>query len=328
MTEFGYALSSEEHSPLDLVRHAVTAEETGFDFALISDHYHPWVEAQGHSPFIWTVLGGIATSTERLRVGTGVTCPIIRYHPALVAQMAATTAAMMEGRFFLGIGAGEFLNEHVYGDHFPPGADRQEMLVEAVEVIRELWEGDYVNHNGAYYTVEEAKLFTLPDHLPEIYMAAAGPRAARIAAEIADGIVAVAPDRELVDAFEDAGGSGKPKYGQVTVCYARDEAEARATAHKYWPISGLQGDAKWDIRSPKLFDGLAKGVSEDQVAEKIICGPDAKRHVDAIQEFVDAGFDHVYIHQVGPDQASFFRFYKDEVLPEVREQKPGLRRSA
>jgi G6PDH family F420-dependent oxidoreductase len=327
MVRFGYSLSSEEYGPLELVRNAVAAEKAGFEFALISDHFHPWVETQGHSPFIWTVLGGIATSTGKLEVGTGVTCPIMRYHPVLVAQMAATAAAMMEGRFFLGVGSGENLNEHVYGDHFPPAEDRQEMLIEAIDIIRVLWEGDYVNHHWQYFSVEDAKLFTLPETLPPIVMAAAGPRGAELAGEVADGLVAVSPERELVEAFERVAGKSKPKYGQITVCYAKDEAEARKTAHHYWPISGLKGDAKWEIRSPRLFDGLVEGVSEEQVAEKIVCGPDPKRHVDALQQFVDAGFDHVYVHQVGLDQENFFRFYQEDVLPAVRNGKQ-MRRSA
>jgi G6PDH family F420-dependent oxidoreductase len=328
MTSFGYSLSSEEQRPLDLVRLAAEAEEAGFEFALISDHYHPWVETQGQAPFIWTVLGGIATATKNLRVGTGVTCPIMRYHPVLVAQMAATAAAMMEGRFFLGLGAGENLNEHVYGDHFPPPVVRQEMLVEAIEIIRELWEGDELTRHGDFFAVEEARVYTLPKKLPEIYLAADGPRAAGVAAEISDGLISVSPEKEIVESFRKAGGKGKPMIGQVAVCYAESEAEARKRAHHYWPISGLQGQAKWELRSPKHFDGLVKGVSEDQVAESIICSPDPAKHVEAIQKFVDAGFDHVYVHQIGTEQGPFFRFYQDQVLPALRKAGQPMRKSA
>jgi coenzyme F420-dependent glucose-6-phosphate dehydrogenase len=328
VTQFGYSLASEEHRPLDLVRQAAQAEESGFDFAAISDHYHPWLDAQGQSAFIWTVLGGIATATDKLRVGTGVTCPIIRYHPALVAQMAATAASMMEGRFFLGIGSGENLNEHVYGDHFPPPVVRQEMLLEAVEIIRELWEGEEVTHHGEFYAVEEACLYTLPSTLPEIYMAADGPRAAEIAGQVCDGLISVSPEKEIISSFEKSGGKGKPRMGQVAVCYAKSEAEARRTAHHYWALSGLQGDAKWEIRSTKHFDGLVKGVSEDQVAESILCSPDPEKHAQHMQPFIDAGYDHVFVHQIGPDQDSFFKFYRDEVLPFMRKSSQPARKSA
>ncbi|HEX6031531.1 MAG TPA: TIGR03557 family F420-dependent LLM class oxidoreductase, partial [Tepidiformaceae bacterium] len=282
MVQLGYALSSEEHRPLDLVRYAAGAEEAGFEFATISDHYHPWVAAQGQSPFIWTVLGGIAVETKNLRVGTSVTCPIIRYHPGLVAQMAATAASMLEGRFFLGVGSGEFLNEHVFGDHFPPPAERQEMLVEAVDIIRALWEGDFLNYHGHYYMVEEARIYTLPKKMPPIYMAADGPRAARIAGEVADGLISVAPLTDFVREFEGSGGHGKPKIGQITVCWAKSEKEAKATALKYWPNSALKGQAHWDIRSPRLFDGLVKMVTQEDIAQEVLSTPDEAKHIESI----------------------------------------------
>jgi G6PDH family F420-dependent oxidoreductase len=328
MTKYGYALSSEEHGPVDLVRFAAEAEKAGFDFGVISDHYHPWMDAQGQAPFIWTVLGGIAMETEKLMVGTGVTCPIIRYHPALVAQMAATAAAMMEGRFFLGIGAGEMLNEHIYGDHFPAPVERQDMLVEAIEVIRELWTGEVVNHRGEFYAVEDACLYTLPDTLPGIYMAADGKRGAGIAGEICDGLIGVAPQKELVQEFEQSGGRGKPRLGLTSVCWAKTEEEAKETAHRYWGISGLTGDAKWEIRSPDLFDGLVKGVTPEMTAQSIICGPDPKRHIEAIRKFEEAGYDHVYVHNVGPNQAEFFRLYEEQVLPELRGGGREMRKTA
>ena len=163
MTALGYALSSEEHAPSDLVRNARLAEEAGFEFALVSDHFHPWIDRQGHSPFVWSVLGGIATATEKLEVGTGVTCPMIRIHPAIIAQAAATTAAMMPGRFFLGVGTGENLNEHILGDKWPEHEVRSEMLEESLEIIRLLWRGEQASYRGGYYTVDEARLFTLPE---------------------------------------------------------------------------------------------------------------------------------------------------------------------
>src|SRR5512145_2453450 len=204
--ELGYALSSEEHRPLDLVRYARRAEESGFPFALLSDHFHPWIDRQGQSPFVWTVIGGIASATDRLRLGTGVTCPTIRMHPALVAQAAATAADMLPGRFFLGVGTGELLNEHIVGRRWPPQSVRLDMLTEAIDVIRELWDGQRVTRYGKYFRVENARIYTLPDQLPSLYMAAAGPEAAGAAGKLSDGLISTSPDRETVREFENAGG--------------------------------------------------------------------------------------------------------------------------
>jgi coenzyme F420-dependent glucose-6-phosphate dehydrogenase len=315
MVRIGYALSSEEHTPGDLVRWAVRAEQTGFEFALVSDHYHPWVDRQGHSPFVWTLLGAIAGATERLQVGTGVTCPTMRIHPAVIAQAAATTAAMMPGRFFLGVGTGEALNEHIIGEHWPPTAVRREMLEEAVEVIRALWGGEQVLHRGDHYTVENARLYTLPPEAPPIVVAASGPKAAELAGRIGDGLVGLAPESELLEAFDEAGGKGRPRYGQVHVCWAADEGEARRTAHECWPNAGLGGELSQELPLPAHFEQSAETVREDDVAEKVVCGPDAERHIEKIREFADAGYDHVYVHQVGSDQEGFFRFYAEQVLP-------------
>lgn len=316
--ELGYALSSEEHPPNDLVRHARRAEEIGFTFALISDHYHPWIDRQGHSPFVWCTIGGIAQATHHLRLGTGVTCPLLRLHPALVAQAAATAAAMMPGRFFLGVGTGENLNEHVVTDCWPNAPIRLEMLKEAIEVIRTLWQGGEQSHYGAYYTVEEARVYTLPDELPPILIAASGEKAAELAGEVSDGLISTAPKRELRDAFDGAGGQGKQAYGQLTVCYAGDEATARRTAHEWWPTAGLTGQLTTELKTPALFQSAVAAVREEDVAESIVCGPDPGRHLEAIQQFASAGFDHVYVHQVGPDQEGFFRFYERQIIGKLR----------
>lgn len=318
MVELGYALSSEEHTPHDLVHYARRAEEAGFTFALISDHYHPWTDRQGHSPFVWSVIGGIAQATQRLRLGTGVTCPTMRIHPAIIAQAAATSAAMMPGRFFLGVGTGENLNEHILGDRWPPHDVRQEMLEEAVEVIRLLWQGDTLTFRGLYYTVENARVYTLPEQLPPIMVAASGPRAAEAAGRIADGLITTAPEADLLKQFEAAGGSGKPHYGQLTVCWAQDEATARRTAFEHWPTAAVKGELTQELPTPAHFQQAAKMVREEDVAEAITCGPDPERHCAAINNFVEAGFEHVYIHQVGPDQEGFFRFYEQEVVPKFR----------
>jgi coenzyme F420-dependent glucose-6-phosphate dehydrogenase len=316
MPQIGYALSSEEHPPNDLVGFAVLAEEAGFGYALVSDHFHPWVDAQGESPFVWSVIGGIARSTERLRLGTGVTCPTMRLHPAIVAHAAATSAAMMPGRFFLGVGTGENLNEHILGDHWPAPDERLEMLEEAAEVIRLLWEGGYQTHRGKHYTVENARLYTLPDEPPEIYVAASQPLAAELAGRIGDALVTVAPDKEIAERFDSSGGAGKPKLGQMTVCWATTEEEARRTAYEIWPNGGLQGALSQELPLPEHFEQAAKTVTEDDVAESVVCGPDPERHKEQIREFEAAGYDHVYVHQVGSDQQGFLDFYAREILPE------------
>jgi coenzyme F420-dependent glucose-6-phosphate dehydrogenase len=317
VTEIGYTLSSEEQGPRDLVRLAARAEEVGFSFAMISDHFHPWIDRQGHSPFVWSVLGGISERTERLRVGTGVTCPIIRVHPAIVAHAAATAAVMLDGRFMLGLGTGENLNEHVLADRWPPADERLEMLEEAVQVIRLLWEGGSQSHRGRHYRVENARLYDLPDRPPPILVAAKGERAGSLAGRSGDGLVGVAPDRELIETFEEAGGEGKPRYGQLHVCWAEDETAARKTATEWWPNTSVPGELGVELPLPRHFEQAAEMVREEDVARSVVCGPDPEAHLEAIRAYVDAGYDHVYVHQVGPDQDGFFRFYQDQVLPKV-----------
>jgi coenzyme F420-dependent glucose-6-phosphate dehydrogenase len=312
--EIGYSLSSEELGPAELVRCAVLAEERGFPFALVSDHFHPWTDRQGQSPFVWTVIGAIAQATERLRLGTGVTCPLIRTHPAVIAQAAATVAVLMPGRFFLGLGTGENLNEHILGDRWPAGAVRLEMLEEAIAVIRLLWKGGYQSHHGRHYTVEEARLYTLPDELPPIVVAAGKPGAAQLAGNAGDGLIGTAPDADLLSEFDGAGGLGKPRYGQLTVCWARDEATARKTALEWWPNAAAPGDLGQELPLPRHFEQVAELITEDDVAEKVVCGPDPGAHRAAIEEFGEAGYDHVYVHQVGPDQEGFLDFYTGEIL--------------
>jgi coenzyme F420-dependent glucose-6-phosphate dehydrogenase len=312
--EIGYALSSEEFGPTDLVRYARLAEDRGFSFALISDHFHPWTDRQGQSPFVWAVVGAIAQATERLRLGTGVTCPLIRTHPAVIAHASATTAALMPGRFFLGLGTGENLNEHILGDRWPEGAVRLEMLEEAIEVIRLLWEGGYQSHHGRHYTVEQARLYTLPEELPAIFVAAGKPNAARLAATAGDGLIGTAPESDLLSEFESAGGSGKPRIGQLTVCWAKDEFEARKTALDWWPNAAAPGELGQELALPRHFEQVAELTTEDDVAAKVICGPDADAHRAAIEEFSEAGYDQVYVHQVGPDQEGFLDFYSREIL--------------
>ncbi len=315
MTRIGYALSSEEHGPAELVRNAAAAEAAGFEFALVSDHFHPWLDRQGESPFVWSVVGAIAERTERLVLGTGVTCPTIRIHPAVVAQAAATCAALLPGRFFLGVGTGENLNEHILGDRWPSAEERLEMLEEAIGLIRELWEGELVTHEGRHFRVDRARLYSLPDEPPPIAVAAAAPNAAELAGRLGDALVSVAPNEEIVQQFERAGGEGKPRYGQLHVCWAETEEEAIRTAREWWPNSALPGELGQELPLPRHFRQATSAVTDEQVAATTICGPDPERHRKAIEEFADAGFDHVYVHQVGPDQDGFMQFYAREILP-------------
>ncbi|HET9345915.1 MAG TPA: TIGR03557 family F420-dependent LLM class oxidoreductase, partial [Candidatus Limnocylindrales bacterium] len=257
-------------------------------------------------------------STERLQVGTGVTCPMIRIHPAIIAHAAATTAAMMPGRFFLGVGTGENLNEHVLGDKWPDWDVRARMLEESIEVMRELWKGEVTSFEGEFYTVENARLYTLPDEPIPVMIAASGPRAAELAGRLGDGFIGTAPQRELLAAF-DKGRRGKkrPRYGQLTVCWGRDERKARKTAHEFWPTAAIPGESGQELPNPAHFEQLAKIVTEDMIAEQVVCGPDIDRHVKAIQAYVDAGYDHVYVHQIGPDQKAFIEAYARDVLPKL-----------
>ncbi|MGE3539749.1 MAG: TIGR03557 family F420-dependent LLM class oxidoreductase [Candidatus Tectimicrobiota bacterium] len=317
MVELGYALSSEECSPQDLVRYAQRAEEVGFTFAMISDHYHPWIDRQGQSAFVWSVIGAIACTTKRLQLGTGVTCPIRRIHPAIIAQAAATAAVMMPGRFTLGVGTGENLNEHILGERWPPHDIRLAMLEEAMQVIRLLWQGGNQTHRGQFYTVENARLYTLPDSLPPILVAASGAHAAAAAGRVGDGLVTTREETEILEHFVQAGGASKPRYIQFTACWAQDEASALRTACEYWPNAGIKGELSQELPTPAYFEQASKLVRPEDIAQAVICGPDPARHVQKIQELTDAGYDHIYVHQIGPDQEGFLRFYEREVLPKV-----------
>ncbi len=317
MTTIGYTLASEEHGARELVAQAARAEEVGFTFAVISDHFHPWVDRQGNSPFVWGVLGAIAESTERIELATGVTCPTMRIHPAIVAHAAATAASLLPGRFSLGVGTGENLNEHILGDRWPPVADRQERLAEAIEVIRLLWEGGLKSHRGKHYRVENARIYSLPDELPPILVAVAGEKSTDLAAELGDGLFGTSPVAETIERFRERGGDGKPTYGQLDVCWAESEEEAKRTALEWWPNAATSGSHAFELPLPVHFEEITEWVKEDDIAESIVCGPDPQRHLEAISEYAEAGYDHVYVHQVGPDQEGFFDFYSREVLPKL-----------
>jgi G6PDH family F420-dependent oxidoreductase len=314
--EIGYSLASEELPPRDMVRWAQRAEEMGFRSVLISDHFHPWIDRQGQSPFVWSVIGGIAATT-RLRVVTGVTCPLIRTHPAIVAHAAATSAEMMPGRFSLGVGSGEALNEHILGDRWPSLDVRLEMLEEAIAVMRKLWDGGLQSHEGKHYRVENARLYTLPEHTIPVMVSGFGPKATELAGRIGDGYIGTAPETELLAKFEQAGGTGKPKLAGMKVCWAADEASARRTAHELWPNLGVPGQLGQELPLPSHFEQAAENVTQQQVTSKVPCGPDPEHHLDMIRSYADAGYDAAFVHQIGPDQEGFFRFFAEEILPKV-----------
>ena len=314
MVQIGYTLSSEEHEANTLVRNAQMAEDAGFAFLSISDHFHPWVEAQGHAPFVWAVIGGIATATERIPLGTGVTCPTVRTHPAIIAHAAATVATMMPGRFFLGVGSGEALNEHITGERWPETEIRLEMMEEAVEVIRLLWQGGNQSFHGTYYTVENARIYDLPEEQIPIVVSATGPKAAEVAGRIGDGLWNTSPDKKINEIYERAGGSG-PRYVQVTVCWGENRDRALQTAHRIWPNSAIPGELSQELPTPTHFEQAAKLVTPEKVAEGIVLGTDPQPYLEKVEAWVQAGYDHIYFHQIGPDQEGFIRFAEREILP-------------
>jgi G6PDH family F420-dependent oxidoreductase len=311
--KIGYALSSEEMRPTDMVRWAQLAEDAGFAGIAISDHYHPWTDRQGQSPFVWNVLGALAAVTN-LPLATSVTCPTVRIHPAVVAQAAATTAAMAPGRFSFGVGSGEALNEHIVGRRWPEADVRLDMLREAVEIMRRLWTGEQVSHHGEHYTVENARIYTLPDEPPPVIMSGFGPKAVKLAAEIGDGYFGTSPDADLLERFEQEGGTG-PKLALMKVCWGADEQAARELAYEIWPTIGVGGELSQELPVPAHFEQAAEKVTVDDVADSISCGPDPAAHLASLKKYADAGYDEVFVQQIGPDQEGFFKFWTDEVAP-------------
>ncbi|MFL5953379.1 MAG: TIGR03557 family F420-dependent LLM class oxidoreductase [Gaiellaceae bacterium] len=305
--EIGYWLSSEEHGPVALVENARLAEEAGFEHALISDHIHPWVDAQGHSPFVWGVIGAIAASTSRIRLGTAVTCPLIRIHPAIVAHAAATSQALAQGRFFLGVGTGENLNEHVLGDKWPRADVRLQMLEEAIDVLRALLGGDWETYRGKYYTVEQAKLYDAPGEPPPIVVAAKAANAAKLAAAKGDGHMNTSPDAEIVKIYKDAGGTG-PIYGKVAGVFVSDRSEARRIAKERQPNTAMGGDLSTELALPRDFEAVAELVREEDLEGSLVLGDDPDAWRQKIDEFARAGFTHVALHNVAEDQRGFIEF--------------------
>lgn len=316
--QIGYTLSSEEHDPNTLVANARRAEESGFDFVSISDHFHPWVDRQGHSPFVWSVIGGVAATTQRIGLGTGVTCPIQRIHPVIIAHAAATSACMMPGRFVLGLGTGEALNEHITGERWPEYEVRAERLEEAITVIRALWTGDVTSHHGRHYTVENARIYDVPRELPPIIVAAGGPRSAGLAGRVGDGLWMSSVDEETIKAFQAAGGSG-PVYAQMGVCWGPSKEEAVKLAHEIWPNAGIRGQASQELPDPAHFGELAQMVSPEDIEQAFPCGPDIEPILEQARKALDAGVTHLYIHQIGPDQEPFLEMAAKEIVPVLKQ---------
>ncbi|WP_435768411.1 TIGR03557 family F420-dependent LLM class oxidoreductase [Nocardioides sp. SYSU DS0651] len=315
MVTLGYFLSCEEHTPDALVEQARLAEDAGFDALWISDHFHPWNDEQGQSPFVWSVIGAIAQATS-LPVTTAVTCPIMRMGPVITAQAAATSAVLLDGRFRLGVGTGEALNEHVLGDHWPPAPRRLEMLEESVGLMRELWQGGVVDHHGRWFTAENARLYTLPEQPPEVWVSAFGPKAAEVAARIGDGLVTTSVDEEVLDTFRSAG--GKRTSVGFKVCWADTEDEGVATAHRLWANAGLPGELAQVLPTPQHFEQASQLVTRDSTREALTCGPDTGRHTATYDQYLAAGFDEIYVGNIGPDYRPMLEAYGEHVLPALR----------
>ena len=317
MTKIGYFLSCEQFGPKELVDQAKRAEAAGFDALWISDHFHPWNDEQGQSPFVWGVIGALSEATSQ-PVSTAVTCPTVRTHPAIIAHASATAAVQLDGRFVLGVGSGEALNEHILGDSWPSVAVRQEMLDEAVGVIRKLHKGDEVSHHGRHYEVQEARIYTRPEQPVPIYVSGFGPQGAELAGRIGDGYVLAMPDGELVKAFRNSGGDDKPVQAGTKVSWDQDPDAALKVAHRLWANEGLPGQTAQILPRPKDFAALMSLVAPEEVAEIVACGPAPDTHVVQVRKYVDAGIDEVYVQQIGLDMDGFFAAWERDVMPAVR----------
>jgi G6PDH family F420-dependent oxidoreductase len=322
MTRFGYTMMCEQSPPDQLVRDVQRAEEAGFEFSVISDHYQPWLSSQGHSGYAWSILGAAAQATDEIGLMTYVTCPILRYHPAVVAQKAATMQILSGNRFRLGLGAGENLNEHVVGKRWPSVGVRHEMLGEAVDIIAALFDNDgegTVNYRGEHFDVESAKLWDLPDQRVPIGVAVSGPSSCELAGNKADLMIAVEPEAELGELFDRAGGSGKSRVGQVALAYDSDKQAAIERAHEQFRWFGLGWKVNADLPNPDSFESATQFVTPDQVDGALSCGPDVEEHVEAIKAFLDAGFDEVALVQIGAEnQDEFIGWAEKELLPALR----------
>jgi G6PDH family F420-dependent oxidoreductase len=315
MTRYGYFLSSEEYEPASLIEQARMAEQAGFDALWISDHFHPWLDEQGQSSFVWAVIGAISQVTS-LPVTTSVTCPTTRIHPAIIAQAAATASLLTDGKFNLGVGTGEALNEHVTGAKWPAAEERQEMLEEAVTIIAELLAGELLTHRGQHYQVDTARLYSVPSVPPPIYVSGFGEKSAQLAARIADGFICMGPQADLIKLYRDEGGGDRPVQGGIKCCWAPDAAEARKAMHRLWATDAIPGESAQLLPLPRHFGQVAQLVTEDMISAP--CGPDPAPYLEAIEAYEEAGFDEVYLGQVGGRLDEAFEFFASQVLPRAR----------
>ena len=319
MTSFGYTMMTEQSRPDQLVRDIQVAEDAGFDFSVTSDHFNPWLEEQGHAGYAWSILGAAAQATSRIPLMTYVTCPTMRYHPAVVAQKAATMQILSDGRFRLGLGAGENLNEHVVGKGWPAVGVRHEMLAEAVDVITALLDGEHVNHRGAHFDVESARLYDLHDTRVPVGIAVSGERSCTLAGRKADLMISTEPKPELGEMFDAAGGAGKPRVGQIAVSYDPDRDAAVQRAHEQFRWFGLGWKVNADLPAPSSFAAVTQFVTPEQVGAQLPCGADVDEYVEKIKPFVEAGFTDVALVQIGADrQEAFCAWAADELLPALR----------
>jgi G6PDH family F420-dependent oxidoreductase len=313
----GYFLATEEFPPAELLAQARAAESAGFEAFWISDHYHPWTDAQGESPFVWSMIGALSQLTQ-LPITTAVTCPTVRIHPAVVAQAAATSAVLCGGRFVLGVGSGEALNEHILGGAWPEASVRLELLEEAVELIRQLWSGKLTSHRGRHYQVENARIYTRPPSPPPVYVSGFGSKSIELAARIGDGYVSTSPDADAVAQFRAAGGGDKPAQGGFKAAYAATEDEGARLAHERWPNTALPGELAQVLPSPRHFEQASSLVTREMMRSSVVCGPDPDGHLKMIDTYARAGFDEVYAANIGPHHDGFFRMYAEQIFPQLR----------
>ena len=321
---FGYTLMTEQSRPKKLVSYAARAEEAGFDFEVMSDHYFPWLDEMGHAGYAWAMLGAVSQVTTSVELMTYVTCPLLRYHPAVVAQKAATIGVLSDGRFTLGLGAGENLNEHVVGQGWPPANVRHEMMEEAVEIIHSLLAGGYVNHAGKHYRVDSAKLWDLPESKVPLALAVSGPQSIDVLAPFADALVAVEPKPDLIERWTKVNPAADRAIGQIPISWHADRDVAVERAHSLFRWFGGGWKVNAELPGTAGFDSASQFVRPEDVADAIPCGPDVEPILDAVGEFVDAGFTDVAIVQVGDEgQQDFLEFAESTLLPALRERHRG-----
>ena len=319
MTRFGYTLMTEQSGPRELVRYAVAAERAGFDFEVSSDHYSPWLTEQGHAPYAWTVLGAVAQATERVELATYVTCPTVRYHPAVIAQKAATLQLLSEGRFILGLGSGENLNEHVVGEGWPAVDARQDMLEEAITIIRELHTGELVTWEGQYFRVDSARIWDLPEGGVPIGLAVSGDKSIARFAPVGDHLIAVQPEESLVSGWNETKGTESRSIGQIPICWGRDKEAAIEKAHAQFRWFGGGWSVNADLPTPAGFAGASQFVRPEDVAESIACGPDLDELAESVRPYLEAGFTDVAIVQVGDEgQQEFLDEVAEPLLEKLR----------